>query len=232
MNDPGYTADIAETMGLNAGTAKWASAPAATTKQKQQADDFLDEGLRTKRRAVIGKLLLLLNDRPDLKYITGRLAAQVGRPTATTWAEAKRAARYLLANPVGATILEPRRGDVEAYFPHSGGDFDYDPAGWDPYKSEGGDRPGRRRTRAATARTTADDDDEEKDAPETQIDTYADSDWAGDLATRRSVSGGLLYLRGALVTSWSRRQATVALSSAEAELAAMTTATDEPRPHL
>ena len=53
------------------------------------------------------------------------------------------------------------------------------------------------------------------------IDTYVDSDWAGCATSRRSTSGMALYFLGALITSQSRTQATVALSSGEAELYAI-----------
>ena len=46
-----------------------------------------------------------------------------------------------------------------------------------------------------------------------------DSDWAGDEATRRSTSGKGVVLNGAHTISWwCKLQATVALSSCEAEL--------------
>ena len=51
---------------------------------------------------------------------------------------------------------------------------------------------------------------------------YSDSDWAGCRASRRSTSGGLITLGGGVVRSWSNRQATIALSSAEAEYYAAT----------
>ena len=53
------------------------------------------------------------------------------------------------------------------------------------------------------------------------IDTYVDSDWAGCATSRRSTSGMALYFLGTLITSQSRTQATVALSSGEAELYAI-----------
>ena len=46
---------------------------------------------------------------------------------------------------------------------------------------------------------------------------YSDSDWAGDKENRKSVSGFVLFLCGALIMWRSKQQATVALSSAEAE---------------
>ena len=56
---------------------------------------------------------------------------------------------------------------------------------------------------------------------------YADSDWAGCRVKRRSVSGGLVTLGGGVLKGWSNRQASVALSSAEAELYAATKAAAE-----
>ena len=54
--------------------------------------------------------------------------------------------------------------------------------------------------------------------PVTEVVCQVDSDWGGCLSTRRSTSGGVV-MRGAHVLShWSRTQATIALSSGEAEL--------------
>ena len=53
------------------------------------------------------------------------------------------------------------------------------------------------------------------------VDTYVDSDWAGCATSRRTTSGMALYFLGTLITSQSRTQATVALSSGEAELYAI-----------
>eukprot|EP00971_Amphidinium_carterae_P078725 1557536-Amphidinium_carterae.1 len=46
---------------------------------------------------------------------------------------------------------------------------------------------------------------------------YSDSDWAGDKGDRRSQSSGHVKVDGCSMTGWSSRQATVALSSGEAE---------------
>ena len=53
------------------------------------------------------------------------------------------------------------------------------------------------------------------------INGYSDSDWAGCTSTRRSTSGGALLHGAHCVKTWSTTQATVALSSAEAELYAL-----------
>eukprot|EP00973_Karenia_brevis_P039644 5474387-Karenia_brevis.AAC.1 len=50
---------------------------------------------------------------------------------------------------------------------------------------------------------------------------FSDSDWAGCQKSRGSTSGGAVQLGGHWIKAWSRTQATVALSSAEAELYAM-----------
>ena len=51
-----------------------------------------------------------------------------------------------------------------------------------------------------------------------QLDAFVDSDWAGCVGSRRSTSGGILSRGCHVIKTWSTTQATVALSSAEAEL--------------
>ena len=53
------------------------------------------------------------------------------------------------------------------------------------------------------------------------FDTFTDSDWGGDVRTRKSTSGGCVMRGKHLLMHWSRTQQTVALSSAEAELNAL-----------
>jgi hypothetical protein len=54
----------------------------------------------------------------------------------------------------------------------------------------------------------------------TRIDVWSDSDWAGCVRTRRSTTGGALMRGGHVLKIWTTTQATIALSSAEAELIA------------
>ena len=56
---------------------------------------------------------------------------------------------------------------------------------------------------------------------------YSDAEWAGDLTTRKSVSGYLFLVAGGAVSWRSQRQPVVALSSTESEYIAMTTACKE-----
>jgi hypothetical protein len=53
------------------------------------------------------------------------------------------------------------------------------------------------------------------------MEVFVDSDWAGCPASRKSTSGGFLVLGKHLVKSWSSTQATLALSSGEAEFYAI-----------
>ena len=54
-----------------------------------------------------------------------------------------------------------------------------------------------------------------------KLDGFADSDWAGERPSMKSTSGGALKWCGSTLKSWSSTQTTIALSSAEAELYAM-----------
>ena len=56
---------------------------------------------------------------------------------------------------------------------------------------------------------------------------YSDSDWAGDVDTRRSTSGYTYYIGNSLVSWSSKKQATVAKSTTEAEYVALSLATQE-----
>ena len=55
-------------------------------------------------------------------------------------------------------------------------------------------------------------------SPQSELDTFVDSDWAGCRSSYRSTSGGVTRLGWHTIKSWSTTQATVAMSSAEAEL--------------
>ena len=55
-----------------------------------------------------------------------------------------------------------------------------------------------------------------------QLDIFTDSDWAGCKTTCRSTSGGVALWGNHCIKTWSSTQATIALSSAEAELYALT----------
>ena len=56
---------------------------------------------------------------------------------------------------------------------------------------------------------------------------YSDSDWAGDVNDRKSTSGYLFQVSGGAVTWKSKKQSCVALSTAEAEYVALSSAAQE-----
>ena len=59
-------------------------------------------------------------------------------------------------------------------------------------------------------------------SPPAGLDTSVDSDWAGCKSSGRSTSGGVVQHGWHVIKTWSTTQAVVAMSSAEAELYAMT----------
>ena len=59
------------------------------------------------------------------------------------------------------------------------------------------------------------------------VSVYTAANWSGDPVSRRSTSGGLVLLESCLVASWSRTQASVAMSSAESEFYAMISGLNE-----
>jgi hypothetical protein len=61
------------------------------------------------------------------------------------------------------------------------------------------------------------------------VQAYSDADWAGCKATRRSTSGGIIRFNGDIISWISKRQKTVALSTAEAEYIALTETAKEIR---
>ena len=60
-----------------------------------------------------------------------------------------------------------------------------------------------------------------------QLETFSDTDWAGCRRTRRSTTGGYTVAGSHLIKMWCKTQAVVALSSAEAELYGLVTASAE-----
>src|SRR4051794_15051417 len=59
------------------------------------------------------------------------------------------------------------------------------------------------------------------------VEAYADSDWAGDKDDRKSTSGFVVKVDGDTIAWTSKKQRTVALSSAEAEYMAISSAAQE-----
>eukprot|EP00971_Amphidinium_carterae_P112785 2233672-Amphidinium_carterae.1 len=60
-----------------------------------------------------------------------------------------------------------------------------------------------------------------------ELHAFCDSDWAGCPVSRKSTTGVVCQLWGASIVHYSRTQATIAQSSAEAELYALTSAAND-----
>ena len=58
--------------------------------------------------------------------------------------------------------------------------------------------------------------------PQATVDVFVDADWAGCKKTSRSTSGGAIMVGWHTIKTWSSTQATIALSSGESELYALT----------
>ena len=56
---------------------------------------------------------------------------------------------------------------------------------------------------------------------------YSDADWANDLDDQHSITGNVFIMSGGAVSWLSQKQATIALSTAEAEYIALGSATQE-----
>ncbi|XP_054717308.1 uncharacterized protein LOC129226705 [Uloborus diversus] len=64
-------------------------------------------------------------------------------------------------------------------------------------------------------------------SPSPELEGFSDSDWAGDKDDRRSTSGYIFSHAGGPISWCSKKQQTVALSTAEAEYMALSSATQE-----
>ena len=62
---------------------------------------------------------------------------------------------------------------------------------------------------------------------EITITAYSDADWAGDLDDRKSTTGYIILINGNIINWNSKKQATVALSTAEAEYMAISATVQE-----
>ena len=63
--------------------------------------------------------------------------------------------------------------------------------------------------------------------PSTALHGWTDADWGGDMDDRKSTSGYVYTFAGGAIAWRSKKQATVSLSSTEAEYVAATLATKE-----
>eukprot|EP00971_Amphidinium_carterae_P164138 3253996-Amphidinium_carterae.1 len=197
LNDPHHVVELQDLFEMSKNT-KGAMTPGEKdTDEPDDLDELPQDECHLMRKA-IGKLMWLAHDRADIKHRVSKIAQDLSKPLVRTRKMTKRLVRYLIDHPVGASSLEPNLHKKNAIklMLASEDPFQF-PGGWNPDKDQGADRR--------------------------SLKAYVDSDWAGDRQTRHSISGGCLFLFDCMVQAWSRKQPTVSLSSAEAELQALNT---------
>ena len=139
----------------------------------------------TKFRSVLGVLLYLCQERPDVQCAVKNLASYLKTPTEAATTFAKQTVKYLLGTK-----------DCGVLYPY-------------------GDLLSTAMDRINNQETT-----ERRKAP--TVEVFTDSDWGGSSRDRSSTSSGMVFVCCCLVSSWSRAQKSIALSSCEAELVAAT----------
>ena len=156
--------------------------------QEKELEELPAEEVKTFRSA-LGLILYISHDRPDIGFATKILATWMSRPCAKAMAAVKHMASYLSGSEQGGVLLRKcQTYDLAMDRWHEAGDV------IDPSVEQRGDRS------------------------EFNLEIYTDSSWGDDKSTRKSTSSATIFLNGCYVTGFSRGQATIALSSCEAEL--------------
>ena len=168
---PVYVEKMAKVAGLEGAKASWVPG----TKEADRplipdANEYVGEASHSLYRTVVGMLLWLSFERPDIQFSVKRLSQSLQQPLQGDWLAMRRVVRYLLGTAT-ATLR-----------------YEANPA---------------------------------KAKKKLDLDIWTDSDWAGCPRTRRSTSGGGVWLQECLLASWSRCQQSVSTSSAEAEYYSM-----------
>ena len=129
---------------------------------KEQWEEPLTTSMHSLYRTLVGKLRVVVPERPDLGYEVMRLSKALAAPRYKDMAALKRVLRYVAGTKLVTLNIKPTTGS------------------W-------------------------------------KIETWVDTDYAGDRETRRSVGCACVFLNGSLLHYHSRQQTVVATSSAEAE---------------
>ena len=165
--------------------------PQRYTKKLPCGHDALEEdttpellGTKVKEfRSMVGILLYLVSDRPDLAFVVRTLSSKMSVPTEKAYKLAIGAVAYLRGtsevgikfkkNWPGKMVLDTRNDHPSGHAGHH------------------------------------------------VVEAIADADFAGDKTTRRSISGGQVYINGNVCLAYSRTQKNISLSSGESEYIAL-----------
>ena len=141
-------------------------------------------------RSGLGLVLYIAMDRPDIQFAVKTLSSYMSKPSTKAMAALKHLTSYLDGTPDSGILLKtPEEGKTLSDFWRND-DLIQNEATIPEWSTEG--------------RFT--------------LEAFSDSSWADCRTTRRSTSSGLIFLNGALLMSICKTQASVALSSCEAEL--------------
>ena len=141
-------------------------------------------------RSGLGLTLYMAMDRPGIQFAVKALSSYMSRPSVKALSALKHLASYLEGTPDDGILLRStEEGKMVSDF-WKEDDFIQDEVTIPDWTADG----------------------------RFILEAFSDSSWADCKATRRSTSSGLIFLNGSLLTSICRTQASVALSSCEAEL--------------
>ena len=141
-------------------------------------------------RSGLGLTLYMAMDRPDIQFVVKVLSSYMSRPSVKAVSALKNLASYLEGTPDDGILLRStEEGKMVSDF-WKEDDFIQDEVTSPDWTADG----------------------------RFILEAFSDSSWADCKATRRSSSSGLIFLNGSLLTSMCRTQASVALTSCEAEL--------------
>jgi len=183
--------------------AKGSSTPEQHGQQLSKKDEAKNESERSMMSSrphleLVGSLLYKsISTGPDIAHATSLLARYMSNPGDACWTAAKRCLRY----------LKETRDQHLTFGLH------------EEQESKENEQENQKRKVRFLPSTLSDFPSE--------IVAFCDADWAGDIDDRRSTSGSILQLAGNTVAWSSKKQPTVALSTAEAEYMAMAAALTE-----
>ena len=154
--------------------------------------ELLDAAQAADFRSGLGLALYIAQDRPDIQFPVKTLSTYMGKPTVKALSALKHLASYLDGTPEDGVLLRMTEESQNV--------FNF----WrnDEVISSEFDIPAE-----------SHDDD-----PLFLLECFSDSSWADCRTTRKSTTSGVIFANGSMIHSVCRTQATVALSSCEAEL--------------
>ena len=160
-------------------------------------DELTEEEIKHCRSA-LGLILYISHDRPDISFATKVLSTWMARPCGKAMAGVKHLALYLSGTEHGGVLLRKCEEHENVF------DRWIESGDWMEFDTK------KQKTKSIL-----------------NLDVFADSSWGDDRGTRKSTNSSTVFLNGAYVLGFSRTQATVALSSCEAELYAANAAVAE-----